>query len=225
MAQGQLFLTADSDDAFKPTALERLAHHWENISVDERKYFVGVCGLCEDQYGKKVGDNFPGTWGIDSNSRDMHYKYRVRGEKWGFSRTDILRQHPFPENIPGHVPEGVVWMTIARDYQTRFVNETFRIYYQGANDQLTNSGNIGSNANGALYQKCITLSNEIQYFYTNPKHFLLEAARWTRFALHTGSNRVKGINYYPKNFSGRLIIAITAPIGVIWWMIDNIKRK
>ena len=149
LAKGELFLTADSDDAFPPTALERFVHHWLAIPEHERIHFVGVCGLCQDTQGKIVGDAFPGDWGIDSDSLEMRYRFGVRGEKWGFNRTDILRAHPFPEHLPGHVPESVVWTAIAARYKTRFINEVVRTYFQDAGNQVTQTRNPARDAAGS----------------------------------------------------------------------------
>ena len=164
LARDQLFLPADSDDAFPPTALERFAHHWLAIPEHERIHFAGVCGLCQDQQGNTVGDPFPGDWGMDSDSVEIYYKFGVRGEKWCFTRTDVLRAHPFPEHPPGYVPEGVVWTAIAAHYKTRFINEVVRTYFQDAGNQVTRTRNPARDAAGSLYWKTIVLNKELKWF-------------------------------------------------------------
>src|SRR3546814_9920490 len=55
-------------------------------------------------------------------------------------RTAVLRRFPFPEEIPGFVPESLVWRAIARaGYKTRFVNQVFRVYYD-SEDSLSRQG-------------------------------------------------------------------------------------
>lgn len=136
-AHGELFLIADSDDEFLPQALERFAFHWDAIPAAERDRFTGVTALCCDGAGRPVGDRFPVS-PLDSDSLELLYRYRVRGEKWGFHRTDVIRRFPFP-SVAGtrHTPEDVVWRAIARRYKTRFVNEVLRVYHQDAGGQLT----------------------------------------------------------------------------------------
>lgn len=80
LARGELFLPADSDDAFPPNVLERFVDHWRAIPENERQLFVGVCGLCQDGQENLVGEAFPGGWGMDSDSLEMRYFYGVRGE-------------------------------------------------------------------------------------------------------------------------------------------------
>ncbi len=136
-ARGELFLIADSDDAYVPTALERFHFHWRAIPHAERHRFTGVTALCCDEHGRPIGDRFPRD-PTDSDSIEIFYRYRVRGEKWGFHRTAVLREFPFPvEAEARHVPEDVVWRAVARRYRTRFVNEVLRVYHQGAGEQLT----------------------------------------------------------------------------------------
>lgn len=225
LAQGEFFLCADSDDAFPPDALERFAYHWRSIVESDRKDFDGVCGLCQDDQGRVVGDIFPGDSGIDSNYVEMRYRYGVRGEKWGFSRTEVLRAHPFPAHLPGHVPEGVVWTAIAAKYKTRFVNEVVRIYFQDAGNQLTKTGNPARDASGTLYWKWSVLSFELAWFWRKPGHFLLEAARWTRFRLHLDAEQARLAVFWPVSIWGGLLVALMSPLGVAWWLYDCCRRR
>ena len=135
-ARGRFFLTLDSDDACVPNALERLHSAWESIPVDVRTRFSAVTGLCVDAQGRLVGTRFPRD-PTDSNSLEIRYRYRVRGEKWGFQRTEVLREAMAATvRYRGHVPEGYVWDAIARRYQTRYINEALRIYHQDQADRL-----------------------------------------------------------------------------------------
>ena len=225
LAKGELFLPADSDDAFLPDALEKFATNWFSIPENKRKHFAGVCGLCQSEQGVIVGDAFPGDWGIDSDSLEMHYRFGVRGEKWGFNRTDILREHLFPEHLPGHVPEGVIWTAIAVNYKTRFINEVVRIYFQDAENQLTKSGNPSRDAVGALYWKRSVLSHELVWFWYKPVHFMLEAARWSRFRLHLNKSQTHLAVFWPASKVGKLLIILMSPLGMAWWLYDCWKRK
>jgi hypothetical protein len=129
LARGELFLTLDSDDACVPGALERFKFHRDAIPVNERAAFSGVTALCVDQSGKLIGDKFPLDV-CDSDPIEMAYKYKVKGEKWGFHLTEVLKQFPFPELAAGkYVPESIVWDAIGKLYKTRFVNEPLRIYW------------------------------------------------------------------------------------------------
>ena len=120
LAKGEFFLIADSDDAFVPEALEKFNYYWETIPIDDREGFVGVTVLCMYENGAIVGDLFP-TSPFDSNSEEKFYRYKIKGDKWGSNRTDVLKLYPFP-NVIGvkHVTLSCVWFRIAKQYKTRF---------------------------------------------------------------------------------------------------------
>lgn len=128
LADGELFLTLDSDDTCVPYALERFHHHWENIGIQDRHKFSGVTCLCMDSKGQVIGSQFPSK-SIDSDPITMETRYGITGEKWGFHRTEVLREFPFPVLSGEHfVPEGLIWNRIAKKYKLRFINEPLRIF-------------------------------------------------------------------------------------------------
>jgi glycosyltransferase involved in cell wall biosynthesis len=128
-ATGRLFLTLDSDDSCVATALERFHLHWESIPRVEREEFVGVTALGRTPNGAIHGTPFPRDV-FDSDSIAIRFQHRVKGDKWGFSRVDVLRAFPFPTSTDSKfVSESVVWYAIARNYRTRFVNEPLWIYH------------------------------------------------------------------------------------------------
>src|SRR5260221_4826788 len=71
-AQGELFLTLDSDDACVPQALERFKYHWDGISLAEKDKFSAVTVLCKDQDGRLVGEKFPRDV-LDSDSIELFF--------------------------------------------------------------------------------------------------------------------------------------------------------
>lgn len=130
-ADGELIVPADSDDSFISTTLEDFNRHWEKYQAEA---VAGISVLCMDEAGSTVGEQYPFE-GL-SNYLDMVYKYKVKGEKWGFARTDILRKYKFP-NIPGgYFQESYLWAQIALNYQTAFLNIPLRIYHQDAGNQI-----------------------------------------------------------------------------------------
>jgi glycosyltransferase involved in cell wall biosynthesis len=178
-ARGQFFTVIDSDDALMPAALERAHNLWHEIPETERYKFCGVGGRCRDQYGQLIGDPFPAS-PFDSDWRTMVFVHRIRGEKWAVWRTDVVRQYPFPE-IAGTnwVPEGLVWLQIARTYKHRLGNEVFRIYYvddEPAGTNLSNRKNSARSALGRLYYDLWLLNHEMVYFRNSPLPFVKAAA-------------------------------------------------
>lgn len=212
-AHGELFLPLDSDDACVPHALARFREHWDAIPAERREQFSAVTALCKDQHGQLVGSRFPASV-VDSNSLEIHYRFHVTGEKWGFHRTDVLREFPFPDLGATYVPESVVWGRIARRYATRFVNDVLRIYYTGAPSLMF--GHAPSrNAVGGRLQHLTVLNEQLDYLRNAPVEFFASAAHYARFSFHLGApigRQFKAI----ETAGGRLLWSLAAPTG---WML------
>lgn len=134
-ARGKLFLRLDSDDACVPQALETLREKWLEIPENLRDQYSGVSCLCMQPSGETVGGIYP-AYQWDS---DYAVLEPLRGEKWGFHRSDLLREHPFPEFTgEGFCPEGLVWARLHDKYKTRCFNIPLRIYFS-SNDSITSS--------------------------------------------------------------------------------------
>lgn len=127
-AQGDFFLVADSDDWIVPNALERMDHHWSRLP--NTRGYSGVAGLCADRNGNIIGTRYSDAE-THSTLSERLFVHKMKGEHWGFVRTDIAKQYPFPDDVDGFVPEGLVWLAIAQKYKDYCVNEVYRIYSNG----------------------------------------------------------------------------------------------
>lgn len=180
-AKGELFLTADSDDGFIANSLERFNYHWESISENNKAKFVGVVAHCMYQDGKLAGNMFPSS-PLDSDAEEIFYRYKLKGEKWGFQRTDVLKEFPFPEpKEMKFVSEGYVWFRIAKKYKTRFVNEILRIYHQDAGNQLVKRPACKIAPARIFYVDNINIS--INWFWYAPYRFWKTAVQYVRFSI------------------------------------------
>jgi glycosyltransferase involved in cell wall biosynthesis len=222
-ARGEFFLNLDSDDGCVPQALERFKYHWDEIPNGERPKFSAVTALCMDQHGRLVGSRFPQDV-TDSDSLEIRYKFKVKGEKWGFHRTSVLRNFPFPAG-EGYIPEGIVWAAIARQFKTRFVNEPLRIYWvdwvdeAGCSDQITRPGRPAQNAfGGALWHQSI-LNSQIDWLSYAPEEFLRSALHFSRFSFHLGVG-VRRQAASLTNFRARALWALMLPAGLAAHMTD-----
>ena len=216
-ARGELFLPLDSDDACVPNALERFREHWDSIAPERLSRFSGVTALCVDQHGHLVGSRFPSPV-VDSNSLEIHYRYHVRGEKWGFVRTDVLRDFPFPDPGAFYVPESVVWTKIARRYVTRFVNDVLRIYYVGAPSLMSNQP-ASKYAVGGRLQHLGVLNEQLDYVHRAPVQFFISAAHYTRFSFHLGAPIAAQLTDI-ESVGGRVLWSIAAPAGWLLYRRD-----
>jgi glycosyltransferase involved in cell wall biosynthesis len=223
-AQGELFLTLDSDDACVPDALERFKCHWDAIPEADKMNFTSVSSRCKDQHGTIVGGDFPGAF-VDSDSTEARYKYNIVDEMWGFNRTAVLKEFPFPVIDGSYVPEGIIWSQIGQRYRTRFINEALRVYWiedSDTSDQLTRIPIAPRMAAGSVMWHEHVLNDDVAWFRHAPGAFVRSALHYSRFSLHTGrglGDQLGGL----KNPLGRLLWMAALPAGLLVYMRD--KRR
>ena len=222
-AAGELFLTLDSDDEALSEAMEILERHWCAILESKREGFSAVTGLCIDENGKIIGDSFPHDI-FDSDSIEIFHRYKIKGDKCGFHRTDVLRRFPFPEAVLGHVPEGIVWSSISANYKTRFVNEPIVTVHFDAGESITRtiSPHVEHAEGHALWARQV-LCNEWRWLLHNPWWILKMAANYTRFHLHLKKSQ-SGKCFALKGIAPRFLMTIMWPIGTLRYWFD-VRRE
>lgn len=132
-ARGFLFADIDSDDFYVPEALERFYYYWSRIPGEEQEQFAGVIGHFADMNSKRIiGTLFPKNFLI-SDGIEIRLRYRVKGDKIGANRIELLRQFPFPEDLGRFVPEALVGNRIYQRYKQLFFNEVvaYKTYLRG----------------------------------------------------------------------------------------------
>ena len=224
-AASGLFLSLDSDDECRPEALERFWSLWCEIPEPDRERFAGVTVHCMDREGKIVGDPFPRDR-IDGTSLDLRYRWKVRGEKWGFLRTEVLREFPVPET-PGvpFVTELTIWDRISRKYLTRFANETLRIYDEGDDtgrltNQIRNPGAMSGMFADSFAEQ---LNDHLGYARYAPMAYARIAALYTRESLMAGRGprrQVSGIKA-----RAMPLWALGVPVGAAVYARDRFRQR
>ncbi len=224
LAEGELFLSIDSDDACVPHALERFIFHWQNIPTEGRSRFSAVTVLSENQHGQLNGDRFPKDI-LDSDPRELVYRYRLRGDKWGFHVTEVLRRFPFPliEGL-SYVPESIVWCAIGKRYRTRYVNERLLINFRlESSKNSLSSQSLATSSKGFAIREEIALTEDIDLFYLAPWVFAKRAANWTRFRLLAGQG-FPSLKRLGSSYTKALVIAM-APLGVLMYLKDCVRSQ
>lgn len=224
-AFGEWVVALDSDDTLEPNALAAMSQVQEGIPALERDSYVGVIGLCARPDGSIVGDLFPDDV-FDATSLDLNFKYRISGEKFGCLRTHVLRQFPFPEDIPGFVPESLVWRAIARaGYLNRFVNQVFRVCCDSADSRSHQGRESAQHALGLWLLARDTVMECLPWCRYAPGLFMLAAARYTRFWLHlrkTDKALVHGRSL--QGVRARLLVIMMAPAGLMLYVRDRSRH-
>jgi glycosyltransferase involved in cell wall biosynthesis len=101
-----LFLCLDSDDLLPDNAVDRILGSWSRVSADDR--YAGIIAYKGESADRPIyGNVFPET--DDCSFREL-YRKGFKGETTLILRTDLLKEHLFPE-IEGekYVPEDVVY--------------------------------------------------------------------------------------------------------------------
>jgi glycosyltransferase involved in cell wall biosynthesis len=225
-AQGRFFVVLDSDDAFVPDALEKLARLWDTISEHERHAFYSVGGLCRDQNGTIVGDKLP-TDPFDADLRELIYVHHNVGEKVILALTDVLRRYPFPE-IPGtYVPEGMVWLDIAKTFKTRWSNEIVRIYYVDDPETGITVSQRGSRGHHALGRWCYyiwLLNNDLEYFTCAPMPFVKAAARLPVVGW-LSSQSLRQTLAGLKSRCAKFLVVATLPLAALLYLVERTRSS
>jgi glycosyltransferase involved in cell wall biosynthesis len=222
-AQGRFFLTLDSDDACVPQALERLKYHWDSIPGDQKERFSAVTVLCQDQTGKLVGDPFPRDI-LDSDSIEFTFKYKIRGDKWGFQRTEVLREFPFPVfTDTKFISESTVWLALSRRFQTRFVNEILYVcHLDGEAKHHLSSLTPGTIRGRALFHRQV-LNDFADLLPRYPWGLLRSAINFSRYSF--GIGRRLGAQFEEvRPLRSRLLLAASLPISFLMALRDHHVR-
>ncbi len=212
-AQGELFLPLDSDDSCVPEALERFKFHWDSIPASQSEGFSGVTCLTQDPRGTIIGSRFPFE-PTDSDSLEIRLKHNVTGEKWGFHRTEVMRDFPYPE-IEGEkfCPNGLVWNRIALRYKTRYVNEALRTYFPSPNSRSLKAVRIKNPRGTTRYYREL-----VDAEYPVPRCALLRGyANYVRYSLHAGI----GVFNQIKDIRSPLCWLVAFPIGFLVYLRDK----
>jgi len=182
-ARGRFFIKCDSDDAFDADSLERFFAIWQSIPEEKRSQFAGVTVHCKDAQGRIVGGRFPKPT-IDGTSLDLAFRWRVPGEKWGFIRTDIMCEFPFPE-IEGErrMPPSLVWNRISQaGYLTRFADIALRTFVP-MEDGITRQS---AKSRAKSWKGSRLFYNELCAMPIPSADRLRAAVNFIRFGLHGG---------------------------------------
>ncbi|WP_299523348.1 glycosyltransferase family 2 protein [Winogradskyella sp.] len=219
LAEGEFLLTFDGDDQCVPRALEVYNRTYEETPDNLKPRVGAVTALCKDQYGNLVGELFPED-PFYCDTVDAWMSKKIVGEKWGFTRTDILkgiRVNPEMLNIK-FVPEGIVWNLVAKSgYLTKCINEVLRIYNIGVEGSISNTPMSPKHATGIILN-CIA---ECNWFFKKYalKHPILFLKR-IYIILRTSKHLKHPLRTYLKSIDSTVLKTILT----VCWPIRSLLR-
>ena len=216
-AKGDLFLNIDSDDFMLPNCLSLFKEEWDSI-ICKHKY-AGVCGLGVDISGKVIGDVFPYDR-FDSNPSEVTYKYKIKGDKCGFIRTDVLKEFPFPENLQQKFyAEGIIWSRIGKIYKTRYINQRVCTFGYDGGKQLSTASIKSRSGNRIFYAHY--LDEELKLFSQYPLAVFKIAIQGVRLSFHNKDKISEQLTWL-NSVKSRILWLIAVPLGFILFKLDRV---
>jgi glycosyltransferase involved in cell wall biosynthesis len=223
MAQGELFLIADSDDSFKEDALQILVGAWYGIPADKRDEYKGVACRCYDpENNEPLGSEFPRPY-FDSNDIDILFKHKYTSEYWGILNTKVCREFLFPEEKGIHFyPESIIWNNMARTYKNRFINDSLRAYFRDQDNATTQKRRTNANENIFLW---IHYTNEmLDYFFFDITRFCKAFVGLSRDGLIIGNSYYE-IMKLCKGFWRKVLITLFYPVGYSLYLFNKTQSN
>ena len=233
VARGELFLPLDSDDTVVDDAVETIVNEWNKIK--SRLDFAEYSGLgfhCKDETGQIVGTPWPEDH-IVSNDLEMYFIYKVRGEKWGPIRTDIMNEFRSPAIKGKFFSESTVWFQIAQKYKKAYINKALRLYEIHADSVSTKKTTIQKlffNVDSYMAAEVIYLNLFYDWYWKySRREAIIHPLRLAATAFVNkkpfwcGSEAlIKKV----KRFFPRLLIAFSYPVLlVVGWVFIHKARK
>lgn len=221
-ARGEFFLPIGNDDAFQSDALETFDKVWREYKSES---LAGVSCLCQDQFGKLVGDKFPQSPMI-SDYLDICINKKIKGEKWGFIKTDILRKNLFPTDIDVFIEEELLWLSIAEKYKTVYINNPLRVYYMNqphVSLSNINKGRVIRYSRGQRYFRIIMINDYHGVIKNNFRKFW-DYLVYIRMSLHNQLS-IYEITEAIRTRTKKFFIVLLLPFVYFWYLKDLFDRR
>lgn len=192
LAQGELFLIADSDDAFLPETFETFYTTWTGFTKAEQKRCGGIGVLCEDQHGNRIGNDYPiEKRFIPAIETVFGWRNKWLGETWAILKTENLKKYfVIPEEAKHlkFIPESFFWsrITIETHQKSYFINNVLRIYYKYEDNNM--SHNIRQKyPEGFLFESKWFIKYYRFIFFKYPKEYLKHLLKTVYYRMKVSS--------------------------------------
>ena len=221
LAQGELFLILDSDDAIVSECMDIFWRTWKKISLIDKEEIYGINCLCKDGYtnkliGHKVED------GLIENAYKWKHQNKIYFEGWGALNTKVFKKNLFPEiNNIKFIPEAYLWDKVAKNRKVFSINEVLRIvFFQ--NDGFTKNiiDSYRKHSEGRyIYHKMVINDLFWDLLITNPVRLLKDFIQFGRMGLHS-KKRIKQILKDINTFYKKIIFLFLLAISFYFYKKD-----
>jgi len=224
-AQGEFFLIIDADDGFVLDSLKTFADVYDSLPDEIKPRISSVTANCMDQHGEFIGTTYP-TKGNDALLCDvfeMRYRYRVQGEKWGFTKTDIMKEFPFNVLSDKFVTENTVWFAIADKYLSAFVNKTLRVYYRFESDQCLSSIAQKKHPAGFAFYYCEIINKYMKKMRLGIPDKIRTYKNYLKYSMYANIGLIPTLSKLG-DIKKRLMALLCIPLGYLAIIIDKRKK-
>ena len=187
-AKGELFLFADSDDEFLGETFETFYGVWTNFDENEKERCGGIGVLCEDQFGRRVGCDYPITHKlIPSLETVLKWRDIGLGETWAVLKTENLKKaFTIPEEAKHlkFIPESFFWSRIMFELQpySYFLNKVLRVYYRNESDNISSDIRL-KYPEGFLFESKWYVTHYWRFAWKYPKVYSKHMVKLIYFSL------------------------------------------
>ena len=188
MTESELFLILDSDDECLSETIEFFYNTWNKFSEAEKKLCSGIAVLCQDQFGNRIGCDYPKEkQKVNILESVFEWKKYPLGETWAIIKTDNLKKtfrlSKEAESLK-FIPESFFWDRIAFENSNQFsypVNKVLRIYYRNEGNNL--SENIREKyPEGFLFESKWVVKNYWKFVLKYPKYYFKHLLKFIYFS-------------------------------------------
>lgn len=187
-ARGELTLLCDSDDTFKKDTFEIFYNTWHSFSKEEKSLCGGIGVLCEDQYGNRVGKNYPKSNSfVPTIEAVFGWRDKGLGETWAILKTKNLKKHftipPKARNLK-FIPESFFWSKITFEVKqcSYCINRVQRIYYMNEDNSI--SENVRDKyPDGFLFESKWFVKKYWQILFRYPKVYIKHLLKYIYFSI------------------------------------------
>ncbi len=186
LAQGELFLILDSDDAITPECMDVFWSYWMEISKENKKEIYGISCLCKNGYaGSLIGHKV--EEGLIADTFMWKHKNKIYFDAWAALNTVVFKRYLFPEieNIK-FIPEAYLWDKVGKNRKIYSTNEVLKIvFYQndGFSKNIIDSY-IKHSKGRYMYHKMVINDLFWELLKANPIRLLKDFIQFGRMGFH-----------------------------------------
>jgi hypothetical protein len=153
----------------------------------------------------------------------MRYKYKVEGEKWGFTKTAVMKEFPFNTEADKFVTENTVWFAIAAKYKAAFINKTLRIYYRHENPQSLDTVGTKKYPAGFVFYYQEIINKYMERMYLSPADTMRLYKNLIKYAVYARMKIFSDVIRKIRKPYKKVFAIFCVPLGYLAVLLDRIK--